>query len=301
MVPSSEAFNFSRNGYNTRSNQVICMPSVILVNPFSDSNVGSVSRALLNFGMTDLRVVAPECDILSDNARMLAVGSVSILENARVYASVREAIADLDTVVVTSARARAIQHLLLTPAETAKKTVKLCSKDPYPGHMLQSKCGIMFGREKNGLTNEEMALGDFHLSIPAFGQYDVLNLAQAVNIVAYECWKEKVVIELETETCSDQVGVDTRKEKEEKEVEEEEVEEKKSSTKKVKQQLDEVASKEELFFLLDRLERLLHGRKGSSPSELLHIKAACQRVRNSRIHCTPYVCNITPCIPLIHL
>ena len=82
------------------------MPVIILVSPYLDQNVGSVSRAMLNFGLHELRVVDPRCDILSDNARALAAGSVEILENAKVYATCEECLADLQRVFATTVRPR---------------------------------------------------------------------------------------------------------------------------------------------------------------------------------------------------
>jgi len=82
------------------------MPCIILVNPFLDMNVGSVSRAMLNFGLTELRIVDPRCDHLSDAARSLAAGSVELLEQAKVYATLKEAVADLQCVMATTVRPR---------------------------------------------------------------------------------------------------------------------------------------------------------------------------------------------------
>ena len=82
------------------------MPVIILVSPFLDKNVGSVSRAMLNFGLHELRVVDPRCDILSDDARALASGSVEILENAKVFATCEECLADLQRVFATTVRPR---------------------------------------------------------------------------------------------------------------------------------------------------------------------------------------------------
>ena len=77
-------------------------PCIILVSPYLDANVGSISRLMLNFGMHDLRVVNPECNILSDSATTSAVGSVEILRNAKIYESLKECVADLDIVVATT-------------------------------------------------------------------------------------------------------------------------------------------------------------------------------------------------------
>lgn len=164
----------------------IRMPCVILVNPFLDANVGSVSRAMLNFGLHELRVVNPECNILSETATTLAVGSVEVLRNAKVYSSLEDCISDLDIVIATTARAQTVNQIRQTPAEAAAEVVMSTNG---------CRAGIMFGREKNGLSGEELALANRRVAIPSFEHYGVLNLAQAVNILAYECHKRKLIVE----------------------------------------------------------------------------------------------------------
>jgi tRNA/rRNA methyltransferase len=168
------------------------MPSIILVNPFLDANVGAVSRAMLNFGFHDLRIVNPECNILSENARTLAVGSVELLENAKVYDTLIECIADLDTIFATTARSRSIKQEVITP-DMAAALYFDDSKQNVPTTTTIQKfktVGIMFGRERNGLSNEEISMADKRIYIPTFEEYDVLNLSQAVNIICYEFWKK---------------------------------------------------------------------------------------------------------------
>jgi len=175
------------NAYHeAKHNSVIKMPCIILVNPFSDANVGSVSRAMLNFGMHDLRVVNPECDILSEVATTLAVGSIEILKNARVYSSLEECISDLDMVIATTARKyRDINQILATPSDVMRDAITLNNT---------CNAGIMFGRERNGLSNEELSLANVRVAIPTYELYEVLNLAQAVNIIAYECWNRRLAL-----------------------------------------------------------------------------------------------------------
>jgi len=159
------------------------MPSVILVTPFLDRNVGSVSRAMLNFGMTDLRLVAPHCNHLSDEALAIAAGSREVLENARVFESLQECIQDLNQVIATTARPRKITQVMHTPWSAAKVSVTLgngCST------------GIVFGPESSGLTNDDVALADAVVAIPAFKHFSSLNLAQAVNCLGYEMHKRQV-------------------------------------------------------------------------------------------------------------
>jgi tRNA/rRNA methyltransferase len=181
------------------------MPSIILVNPFLDANVGAVSRAMLNFGFHDLRIVNPECNILSENARMLAVGSVELLENAKVYDTLIECIADLDTIFATTARSRSIKQEVITPDMAAALYFDDNKQNVPTTTTIQKfkKVGIMFGRERNGLSNEEISMADKRIYIPTFEKYDVLNLSQAVNIICYEFWrKNSQIIESDKDDTS---------------------------------------------------------------------------------------------------
>ncbi len=103
----------------------IQLPCVILMSPFLDANVGSVSRTMLNFGLHDLRIVNPRCDILSEAARTLAVGSVELLENAKIYNTLQESIADLNKVIVTTRRDRYINQSVCSPREAMTQVVTL--------------------------------------------------------------------------------------------------------------------------------------------------------------------------------
>ena len=134
------------------------MPCIILVNPFLDSNVGSVARAMLNFGLTELRVVDPICDIHSSNARALAAGAVDVLEKAKVFPTAEACVQDLNRVFATTIRPRGMTQLVYSPEVAAKamsETVHNCTT------------GILFGRERSGLTNDEVALADGIIAIPS--------------------------------------------------------------------------------------------------------------------------------------
>lgn len=171
--------------YDIAASSKTIMPCIILVNPFLDQNVGSVSRAMLNFGLTELRVVDPRCDILSENARALAAGSVQILENAKIFPTLKECVADLQRVMATTVRPRHMTQMVYTPSSAAKVAIAENCND---------KVGIMFGTERSGLTNEDVAEADAIISIPSFKHFSSLNLAQAVNIVGFELWKQNLAI-----------------------------------------------------------------------------------------------------------
>lgn len=167
------------------------LPCIILVNPYLDKNVGSVSRAMLNFGLTDLRVVdpQPQCDIRSDQARALAVGSVEILENARIFPTLADAISDLNRVMATTIRPRSMTQIIYTPEAAADIAVQSKEEVEKDG---QLKTGIVFGRERSGLTNDEVALADSIVTISTNKYFSSINLAQAVNIVCHELWKVNI-------------------------------------------------------------------------------------------------------------
>jgi len=148
----------------------------ILVKPAVPGNIGAAARAIKTMGYTRLRLVTPG-DYLGQEARMLAHASEEILENAQVFAGLKEAIADLDMTVATTAKTR-------------NTRVEYFSASEVPG-MIQSKgstvnkIGLVFGREESGLTNDEIRECDLVSSIPMKGSYPSLNLGQSVMIYAY--------------------------------------------------------------------------------------------------------------------
>lgn len=170
----------------------ILLPCVILVNPFLDQNVGSVSRAMLNFGLTELRVVDPRCDILSDQALALAVGSADILKNAKTFPTLEAAIGDLERVFATTIRPRHMTQMVLSPEACAEQAVTRAAPATITAGATMA---IVFGRERSGLTNEEVALADTVVTIDTFRQFSSINLAQAVNIVGYELFKRRIALE----------------------------------------------------------------------------------------------------------
>eukprot|EP01031_Cornospumella_fuschlensis_P033513 gene33513-40547_t len=163
------------NAYDIALQSNANLPVIILVNPYLDQNVGSVARTMLNFGFTELRVVDPRCDIQSSSARALASGAEDILLNAKVYSTLKESIQDLSRVMATSDRPRHMTQLIYSPRKAAEVAVSSVEK-----------VGIVFGRERTGLNNEELALADSVVTVPTNSHFTSLNLAQAVNIMCYE-------------------------------------------------------------------------------------------------------------------
>jgi len=146
---------------------------IVLVRTKDSTNVGAAARAMKNFGLDDLWLVAPRCRV-DDRARALAANAADLLERVRVVDDLEEALAGLRTVAGTSARARrAPSYRVATPREAAP--------------LLVEGTGVLFGPEDHGLSNEELTRCQLHVVIPTAGLAS-LNLAQAVLVVAYETW-----------------------------------------------------------------------------------------------------------------
>ncbi|KPL17525.1 MAG: hypothetical protein AMS26_00050 [Bacteroides sp. SM23_62] len=148
----------------------------ILVKPAVPGNVGAAARAIKTMGYTRLRLVAP-CDYLGQEARMMAHASEEILEGAEVFVGLKEAIADLDMTVATTAKTRDAR-------------VEYSGASKIPGMIMAkgnsvNKTGLVFGREESGLTNDEIRMCDLVSSIPMKQSYPSLNLGQSVMIYAY--------------------------------------------------------------------------------------------------------------------
>ncbi len=153
-------------------------PVVVLVAPQLGENIGAAARAMANFGLHALRLVTPRDPWPNEKAEKAASGAAFILSNARLCASTAEAIGDLAWVCATTARPRDMAKPILTP-ETAAREMRRRAAQGEP-------CGILFGRESSGLTNDEIALADAVAMAPVDPAFASLNLAQAVLLMAYE-------------------------------------------------------------------------------------------------------------------
>jgi tRNA/rRNA methyltransferase len=153
-------------------------PVVILVRPQLGDNIGMAARAMLNCGLSSLRLVSPRDGWPNAKAQRAASGADVVLDKAKVFASVGEAVADLERVVATTARNRELSQRIVTPRRAVSE---------MRGWIGQAeKVGILFGPERTGLTNDDMVHADTALSIPLNPQFSSLNIAQAVLLVAYE-------------------------------------------------------------------------------------------------------------------
>jgi tRNA/rRNA methyltransferase len=153
-------------------------PAIILVAPQLGENIGTAARAMYNCGLTDLRLVKPRDGWPNKKAQAAASGADPVLEKARLYDTVEEAIDGLRHVYASTARDRYMVKRILTPRKAAGEI------RAYLG--ANEACGILFGPERSGLLNEHIALADTVLNVPLNPAFSSLNLAQAVLLVGYE-------------------------------------------------------------------------------------------------------------------
>jgi tRNA/rRNA methyltransferase len=156
-------------------------PVVILVEPQMGENIGAAARAMANFGLARLRLVKPREEWPNPQARKMASGADRILDDAVLYDTLAEAVADCALVLATTARA----HDQAKPVIDAAEAARLSATEVAAGQTV----GILFGRERIGLENHEVALADRIVTLPVNPAFASLNLGQAVVIVAYEWFK----------------------------------------------------------------------------------------------------------------
>ena len=153
-------------------------PTIILVRPQLGENIGMAARAMLNCGLSSLRLVAPRDGWPNPKAERAASGADVVLDKAKVFDTVEAAVADLGRVVATTARNRELSQRIVTPRRAAAEIRGWTAAG--------DKVGILFGPERTGLTNDDMVQADTALSIPLNPQFSSLNIAQAVLLVSYE-------------------------------------------------------------------------------------------------------------------
>lgn len=161
--------------------EAVSGPAIILVRPQLSENIGTAARAMLNNGLTDLRLVAPRPDWLSDRAIAAASGADRVVLGAKIFATTAEAVADLNRVWATTARNR----FMVKPVDTPKSAALAMRNLDADGQ----KFGVMFGPERTGLENDDVALADTVVTVPLNPDYSSLNLAQCVLLVAYEWYQ----------------------------------------------------------------------------------------------------------------
>lgn len=159
------------------------VPSVILVQSSLPENIGATARAMKNCGLSELRLVAPACEWNGVKSYAVAVGASALLDNAKVYDTVPNAVADLHSVFATTGKLRAeMQSYIRRPFLDVKSAAAEVVAKAGRG----LRCGLLFGPERTGLHNNDLDLADSLVSIPLNPDFPSLNLAQAVMIVCYE-------------------------------------------------------------------------------------------------------------------
>lgn len=162
-------------------------PAIVLVRPQLGENIGKAARAMLNFGLTDLRLVNPRDGWPNPSAGPAASGADVVLERARVFGSVQEAVADCPHVFATTVRKRGLVMPVVTPEEAAREI-----------RTLAEPSAILFGAERSGLETDEVAIAGKIVTVPINPEFRSLNLAQAVILVAYE-WSKHADLLVPTE------------------------------------------------------------------------------------------------------
>jgi len=151
----------------------------ILVNPQLGENIGACARALKNFGFSDLNIVAPRDPWPNTKARMTSVGAYNIIQKAKIYKNVSDAVKKFDLVFATTARKRDVNKKHISIVNFVKILIK---------HK-NSNIGIMFGAEASGLSNNDLSLSNFIIQIPTSNKLTSLNLSHAVIVICYEIYK----------------------------------------------------------------------------------------------------------------
>lgn len=152
-------------------------PAIILVDPQLGENIGMVARAMLNCGLTELRLVRPRDGWPSEKAAAAASGALEVIEGARLFDTTEAALADLQRVYATTARPRGMVKPVVTPGQAATELRAAAAKG--------ERTGLLFGPERSGLVNDDIALADAVLSVPLNPAFSSLNLAQAVLLVGH--------------------------------------------------------------------------------------------------------------------
>ena len=159
-------------------------PVIVLVETQMGENIGAAARAMANFGLRELRLVRPRDGWPNDKARAAASRGDAIIDEVGLYDTLGEAISDLELVYATTARPHDIAKEVEAPAVAAVELAAASGRG--------ARCGVVFGREKWGLTSDEVGLCDRICTVPVDPTFASLNVGQAVILVAYE-WRRVVL------------------------------------------------------------------------------------------------------------
>jgi tRNA/rRNA methyltransferase len=150
-------------------------PVIVLVRPQLGENIGKAARAMLNFGLTEMRLVTPRDGWPNPQTGPAASGADKVIEQARVFDSVADAVADCPHVLATTVRRRGVTKPVVDPEQAARAI-----------HAGPGRTAILFGPERSGLASDDVAVARAILTVPINPEFGSLNLAQAVILVAYE-------------------------------------------------------------------------------------------------------------------
>ncbi len=158
-------------------------PAIVLVRPQLGENIGFAARAMANFGLTDLRLVAPRDGWPNDKAHAAAAGAAFLIDQAKIYESIEDAVGELNFVLAATARPREMVKTVLAPESAARELRRR-------GRAAE-RSGILFGPERSGLDNDDIALADAIVTAPVNPEFASLSLPQAVLLFGYEWLKAR--------------------------------------------------------------------------------------------------------------
>ena len=164
-------------------------PSFVLVQPQMGENIGAAARGMWNFGLDRMRIVAPRDGWPNPAAVAMASGAGRLLDEALVFETTEEAVADAQMIYATTARPREMTKRVLTPEAAMAEARMLVARG--------QKVSVLFGPERAGLANEDVTLADTIISVPVNPAFGSLNLAQCVLLVAYEWMRGGASIDAE--------------------------------------------------------------------------------------------------------
>ncbi len=173
-------------------------PAIVLVRPQLGENIGAAARAMANFGLDQLRLVAPRDGWPNADAERNASGAPGVLDNVTLHEDTPGAVADLQFLVATTARARDMVKPVLTPEQAIAVTRERLAAG--------ERCGIIFGPERTGLENDEVALADAIVMAPVNPRFASINLAQAVLLIGYEWIKSEPAASIGRHTATDGIA-----------------------------------------------------------------------------------------------
>ncbi|MEC8917464.1 MAG: RNA methyltransferase [Pseudomonadota bacterium] len=153
---------------------------IVLIGTSHPGNIGGTARAMRNMGLEDLALVTPRCEPKDQEAYSRASGAISLVDNARQFDALEEAVADCTLVVGASARSRHLPWPMIGPRALAESLPQALTPS-------EARVALVFGREDTGLTNAELQRCHQHVHIPTNPDFSSLNLAAAVQVLAYEC------------------------------------------------------------------------------------------------------------------